>query len=499
MTTTAKVLAFAAVALLLPQAGCNDPLNVKTPDIIPPTALTNALATLRAAAIGDFSIAYTGDHPDGSGGTAEGVILYGGMLADEFVNSETFPTRIQVDARTILLTNSDVDLWYRLMHRARTSAQTAATRYQALNPADPGYPEVLNLEGYTYVFFAETFCSGVPVSRLNADGTITYGQPLTTVQLLDTAIARFDSAIAIATRLDTGAANATIQAEMIQFGTVGKARALLFRATRPGALATDFATAGTLAGSVPTNFAYLEEHTTTTDRENNGVFNAGATDARYSLSDSGGTLPNGAPGPGRKGINGFPFLSVPDPRTSFQLDPGGVGFDNTTPLWDNLRYGSRTAPITVATGVEARLIQAEAALQVGDTTTNTGQFLTQLNIPRANAADRSYFNPNPFDRSNPGTATIPVLRALTTIDITNAGGAVNLLFAERARWLWLTAHRLGDLRRLVRQYNRPQSQVFPTGTYFKGSPAVYGTDVNLPVPVTEQNNPNFTQCLDRLP
>ena len=203
MTHMTKLLALVGVALLLPEAGCNDPLKVKTPDIVPPSALSDSasLATLRAAAIGDFSIAYTGDHPDGSGGTAEGVIMYGGLLADEFVNSETFPTRIEVDARTIQLTNADDDLWYRLLHRARQSAEAAADGYRRLAPADPGYAETLNLAGYTYVFFAETFCSGVPVSHLDpVTSTITYGVPLTTAQLLDTAIARFDSAISVKPR-----------------------------------------------------------------------------------------------------------------------------------------------------------------------------------------------------------------------------------------------------------------------------------------------------------
>jgi len=495
MTHMTKLLALVGVALLLPEAGCNDPLKVKTPDIVPPSALSDSasLATLRAAAIGDFSIAYTGDHPDGSGGTAEGVIMYGGLLADEFVNSETFPTRIEVDARTIQLTNADDDLWYRLLHRARQSAEAAADGYRRLSPADPGYAEMLNLAGYTYVFFAETFCSGVPVSHLDpVTSNITYGVPLTTAQLLDTAIARFDSAISVATAIGG-------QTEMIDLATVGKARAFLFRGGLPGGQASDFATAGTLAGPVTTDFAYVQEHTTTTDRENNGVFNAGATDGRYSISDS----TPGKTAPSREGKNGFPWLAVPDPRTTMILDPGGVGFDGRTPLWDNLRYGSRTTPITVATGVEARLVQAEAALQAGDTILPGGQFFTQLNQPRQQPSQRSYFNPNPFDRTNPSTAAIGVLPDLTTTDATNAGGAVNLLFNERARWLWLTAHRLGDLRRLVRLYNtngnRTQDKVFPTGSYFKVNFTDYGSDVNFPVPVTEQNNPNFTACLDRNP
>ena len=470
MRNTAKLLALVVVAALVPETGCNDPLRVNYPDVVPPGALNTAaaLATLRAGAIGDFAIAYTGDHPDGSGGTGEGVIEYGGLLADEFFDAETFPTRIEVDARTVQVTNSDVDLWYRLMHRARHSAETAAGRYAAITPSgDPGYPEMLDLAGYTYLFFAETFCSGVPVSQLTASGTTIYGLPLTTVQLLDTAIVRFDSALKVST--DPG---------MTSFANVGIARAQLDLG--------QFANAATTVASVPTSFAYIESHSTNTDRENNGVFNAGATDSRYSVAD-------------RKGGNGFPFRSVSDPRTPF--DSVGIGFDMKNVLWGNVRYGGRPSPITVATGVEARLIQAEAALQLGDTGA-TGQFLAQLNLPRDSAALRSYFDPNP---AGSGAAPIPALASLTTADIAAAGGAVNLLFAERARWLWLTAHRLGDLRRLARPiasggYGRPQNTVFPSGAYpYHVNFSSYGSDVNIPVPITEQNNPNFTKCLDRNP
>ena len=253
MKHTAKLLVLVAVASALAQAGCNDPLTVKLPDVIPPSALSDSasLATLRAGAIGDFDLAYTGDHPDGSGGTGEGVILYGGLLADEFVNSETFPTRIQVDSRNITYaagstTNSDVDLWYRLMHRARRSAEIAAGRYRTLAPADPGYPEMLTLAGYTYIFFAETFCSGTAVSQIDSTGKITYGQQLTTTQLLDTAIARFDSAIHIATTRDT--IDPGVQAGLINFASVGKARALLFQGSG------QFAAAAAVAATVPTDF-----------------------------------------------------------------------------------------------------------------------------------------------------------------------------------------------------------------------------------------------------
>jgi hypothetical protein len=448
---------------LLPLAGCNDPLHVTDPDIVTPGQLTDpsTLPTVRAGAIGDFSLGYTGDGSDGSGGV-EGAIMYGGLLADEWINSETFPTRIEVDARTIHITNADLDLWFRTLSRSRRSVENAAGRFAALAKGDPGYPEMLSLAGYTYLFFAENFCNGVPISQATPSGTLVYGKPLTNAELLDTAVARFDSALTVSS--DAG---------MTSFASVGKGRALVDLG--------NFVAAKAAVSSVPTSFAYFLEHSENTDRENNGVFRANIPDQRYSAAD-------------KEGINGFPFLSVADPRTPIVLDAAGTGFDGTTPLYDNLRYGGRSAPITLATGVEARLIEAEAALQAGDTA-NVGGFYTALNSPRANAGDRSYFD---FTTA-PGTPPIGVLPNLTTANAIAAGGAVNLLFNERARWLWLTAHRLSDLRRLIRQYGRATESVFPTGPYFKVQFPVYGTDVNFPIPIDEQNNPNFTQCTDRSP
>src|SRR3989449_11022669 len=108
MKHTYKLLALLAVALVLPNGACNDPLKVSIPTIVPPGSLSDsaALSTLRAGAIGDFSIAFSGDHPDGSGGTGEGVIMYGGLLADAWTDSETFPTRIEADTRTTQATTA---------------------------------------------------------------------------------------------------------------------------------------------------------------------------------------------------------------------------------------------------------------------------------------------------------------------------------------------------------------------------------------------------------
>ena len=477
----------AAVLLGLPLGACNDPLAVTDPDIVPPGSLEGAAAlpTIRAGAIGDFTIAYVGSGADGSSGTVEGVIMYGGLLADEWVNSETFPTRIEVDARGPIRTdNADVGLWFRNMHRARRATETAAAKYRQFSDTttQSGFPEVLSLAGYVYVLLAETWCSGVPVSSADESGAFTYGRPLTTTELLDTAVARFNAASAAATALPgTGAT----RAGQIRLAAVGKARALLDRGA-PGDVAA--AAALVTPALVPATFNYVVQHTENTTRENNGVFNGNVTFERYAVAD-------------REGGNGLQTRTASggifDPRTPWERTVSATsgpdkGFDNVTPQYDNLRYGDRKASTTVATGAEARLIEAEAALRAGDTLANTSAFLGALNGLRA--APPTYLNSN-----RAGVAAVAPMAALTTADQTAAGGAVKLLFNERARWLWLTAHRLGDLRRLVRQYGFAANSVFPTGPYFKAQQPTYGDDVNFPVPIDELNNPNFQQCYDRNP
>jgi hypothetical protein len=66
--------------------------------------------------------------------------------------------------------------------------------------------------------------------------------------------------------------------------------------------------------------------------------------------------------------------------------------------------------------------------------------------------------------------------------------------AERAFWLYLTSHRLGHLRRLVRQYGRAVNTVYPIGMSINNIP--YGTDTQFQISQLEQNNPNFHGCLN---
>ncbi len=222
-------------------------------------------------------------------------------------------------------------------------------------------------------------------------------------------------------------------------------------------------------------------HSETTTRENNGVFIANGNAKRYSVAEN-------------EGINGLNYRSANDPRVpSVRLNVGNppapnLGFDMSTAQFDQQRFPDRKTSNPLATGAEARLIEAENALQLGDTA-NGGVFYQRLDSLRA--------HPPVYFWLNLSIAAPTSMPPLTTDSAAARGGAANLLFRERALWMWMSAHRLSDLRRLAREYGRPAESVFPTGDYFKGGK--YGTDYNFPVPFEETNNPNFTQCLDRDP
>lgn len=454
-------------------------LDVSNPDIVPPEGLnsTAALPTIRAGAIGDLHIAYSGSGAQGSGGTTEGVILLGGMLADELINTETFPDRILADARrpqreSVTLTNV-----FRNVHRARRAAEVAAGKFRTYSPdttLDAGLAEMLSLAGYAYVFLAENYCSGVAVSTVNANGSFTYGDPLTTAQVLDTALNRFQQALTAALALDTVKAFAVGDSSLLKSIRASRTTMSSLARVGIGRVLLDMGNASaadTAVAAVATAFAYLIQHDLNTTRQQNGVFNGIRKFKRYGVPDVEGRV-------------GLAWRSLTDPRTpSFRTPATNKGFDGSTPQWDQNRYVDEKAATPLASGLEARLIHAEAALLRGDTAT----YLSTLNALRS--------TPPSYILS--GTA---VLAAITPAlgSPADSSAAVTQLFTERGRWLWLTGHRLSDLRRLERQYARPDSLVFPNGGYFK-SGLQYGTATSYPIPLDEDNNPKSHGCLSTAP
>ena len=464
MTRATRIgIAFAAV---LAASACTpgDILEVENPDIIDPINLTTpqGIAALYAAALGDFSVAVAGDN----GGT-EGQILVSGSFSDELGNSETFPTRKEYDQRgPIDIRNGTLLAVFRNIHRARRTAARAAELIKGVvTTADSRVGEAYALEGMTYIYFGENYCSGVPISTATEDGTLTFGDPVPTTELFNQAIKRFDSALAY-----PGPASTTT---VLNLAKVGKGRALLNLG--------QYAAAAAAVAGVPTTFTYGMTHTTALGRQYNGMYAFINLNERFSVADL-------------DGENGLNFRGANDPRVPWARIPANdVGFDNATPQYDQGKFASESATDVVANGVEARLIEAEAQLKAGD---NAG-WLATLNALRATAG----LTPTVFPAGFP--AAFPALTPLADPGSTTA--REDLMFRERAFWLYLTSHRLGDLRRLVRQYGRTANAVFPGGggkNYIingNNKGGVFGSEVNLPIPFDETNNPQFTQCIDRNP
>ncbi len=448
--TPARLGAVACAVALL--AACSSLLDVKDPDVINPPDVTNVDGAVAAynGGIGDFAFANDGDN----GGT-EGQILVSGVMTDEYFDSETFPTRIEYDSRAIDERNGTLrDVFFNLQ-KARVALEGAVGALQQYAPTpNSRIGEMLALSGMTYVYFAENYCSAVPFSERLPDGSIQYGQPLTTTALLDRAISRFDSALAVTA---TQSPDDTILRPLVRnLALVGKGRALLDKA--------DFAGAAAAVAGVLTNFVYATFHSLATDRQRNGafVFNNQTPNGtgRFSVADGEGT-------------NGLKFQSAGDPRVV--APQNGKGFDNTSPLYVLQKYTTATSPVHVADGVEARLIEAEAQLRAGD---GPGM-VTSLNALRIDAVNNGGFNLAAL--ADPGPSPNDSLR-------------VDLLFRERAFWLFATGHRLGDLRRLARApYSRAVNSLYPIGVYTHTN-TVYGNNTELPVPFSERNNPNFTGC-----
>jgi starch-binding outer membrane protein, SusD/RagB family len=431
-------------------AACDDILRVTDPTVADPESVQTetAVPTSLNSAIADFALAITG--APGGGSVYDSQIMIAGLLGDEWAASGSFPTRIEVNRRETTLDNTTMQGAFSRLHRARRLAETSADLHAQFEGTanTAGHAHALNIAGFSYLLFGENYCSGVPFSAVLPDGSLEFGPPLSTQEMLQTAISFFEQARSIAEAADSES--------QLNLARVGIARSLLNLGDR--------AQAAQVASAVPTDFAYRVFHSEGTTRQQNGIWAANTSQRRYSVAD-------------RIGGNGLPYRSDSDPRVQWEAGTGGraVGFDAATPYFDQLKYPARATSVILASGIEARLIEAEAALAAG------GNWLGMLNALRASPP--AYYPATEF----PGIGTLDALS-----DPGSPAARVDLLFRERAYWMWLTSHRLGDMRRLVRDYDRPVNQVFPTGSYFKGG--TYGDHVSMLVPFDELNNPLAVEC-----
>ena len=442
--STLGVMALGVLAL----SGCD--LKVVQPDIASAASVNAPAArvTLLNGAVSLLTAGYAGN------GDNSGLASLGGLLTDEFLNSDYQDRHIDVDKRNVPENSTAVQTMYANLQRARVAGEDVAARYAASEPNSVHGAEAELVAAYSYLVFAESFCNGVPYSTLSASGSPVYGTPETSAQSYTRALTHFANAITIASR--AGAANSDV-ADVLNAARVGRGRTLLGQG--------QYAAAAAAVAAVTTpSFHYDLFASSGSSTQNNGVFAWNNNYGRFTAAD-------------RESGEGLNFLSANDPRTPYQ-DAGRFGLDARTPLVFQEKYPDYASSTVLASYTEAELIRAEADLQAG-----SANWLTRLNTLRAGVGLSALVDPSLGSAQGPTKARVA------------------LLFRERAFWLWLSGHRSGDLRRQLRQYASffpSQAEIYPTGVYVKGGN--YGTDVVFKVPFDERNNPNYaklaTTCSD---
>jgi len=269
------------------------------------------------------------------------------------------------------------------------------------------------------------------------------------------AVAHFDTALSLA----------ETNARVLNGSKIGKGRTLMNLGK--------FAEAAAAVAGIPTNFILTTSHSTNSN--NNGPWSASTSGAsRYRLMTN-------------EGKNGLPFLgqtAAQDARINWTTSTRS-GFSSQFSAQPNQSKFAQFTDGVISTGAEARLIDLESQLQAGTQAARDAVF-AGLNSLRTGGAAIG---------GATGTTLITVA-AISGSAPTTQDAAIDLLYKERAYWMWLTGHRLGDLRRLVRIYKRDSEAVFPTGTLTSPLDGTYGASTTITVPFSERNNPNFKGCLE---
>ena len=501
-----------------------------------------------------------GTYTSSQAGTFVHYVLVSGLLTDELesgalggspVDYNGSDDNLLIDTRHLAenIAHRQTDDAYSELQGMRNSAGLAIAALSAYDsidsPALRGH--LYALAGYSELFLADLYCSGVPLSTLDPRGDFTYRAGSKTLEIYQAAIAQFDTAITLSGD----------SVRILNLARIGKGRAYLALGQYDAAAAA--------VSAVPTEFSYQLGVNWRPDITLSGGFFG-----KYGAISGGGTVAD------NQGRNGFPYQSSLDPRTkSVRWGNNDYGTPQYVPVAYGgalLATGSPITPITVANGIEARLIEAEAALKAGNpqwltrlNTLRTGALVTQpadtivdtLGITgcgpdqdhwcTADGVTNGYFVVPPgytlapalgFTIQPVGTAlantcyqysyytpctsadgstdVLVYIRPAGTTATAGTGGIaglppladpgaspgdtarVRVVFRERAFWLYLTGNRQGDLRRLIRSYQQLPNNVYPAGGYpLSGLFSQFGGDVNAPVPSTERADPLFHGCFSR--
>ena len=441
-----------ATAAFMGLSGCDGILDVDTGDVITPGDLDRAgpagVATLVNGMAGTVHLGF------------DAVARYSALLSDEMVLAGTFPDRAQVDRRRILDDNGALtDEFYVPLHAARFQADTTvmilrewvdAPDFQVVRSAiEEGIARGTLYGGYTRIWLAETMCWSI----------LTGAYPEAAPLLPDE---RMGQAIAFLREAEETAAAGGFE-ELRVAAILGQARAHLWLGR--------FAEAAALAEQVPRGFLLRAEFSRSSPDQYNPFYAVtwGDTEAiRWTVGD--GTVT-------ARGNEAWEYLGTFLALNLVRNRPTGfTSFQGSIPVLLQMRYGRAEAPIPIASGIEARLIRAEAHVRAGQTLQAQGI----LNDLRADFSLRAGLvwglNPAP----PPGTLPPVVLTGSMTSDLRSVAD-------ERARELWLTGDRQATGRRF-RLDDSAGLNLFPPVKVAIGG----GDDLAFPIVRRElEGNPNL--------
>lgn len=474
-TALETTLTSLVTAALLTTAACSPdrlvtsdpPSNIVMPSAV--TSATSALAFYNGAAM-VFNVAVGGGGPSRGN---DNYVQNSGLMTDELTTG-SFGSSASDQRNNALLydggTESAQATPYTRLQAARTATFQARQALQMYGAAGSGplISRMYSLEAYTIVMLAEYFCNGVPLTETPLQGASQYSVGLTTTELYTRAGALFDTALTLAGD----------SSRFTNLAKVGKGRVLLDEG--------QFAAAASAVADVPLTYVYNAEFKSGLQFVVGG--NGYSDENWLEFPYTGGTTVIATLD--HEGGNGEVWST--DPRTT-------LAQSNTSPiLYAPNKYPTGSTSIRLADGVEAQLIQAEASLNAG-----TGDWLTILNTLRASCTTASGCTAVPGITG--GTTQLPPL-----VDSVTPAKRLKELMSERAHWLFLTGHRIGDMRRMLRApYNTPPysmtaSTVYPSGAFvnpgYTGVVTAYGNDVvAIPARAEQLYNPKYTGCFDLNP
>ncbi len=412
-----------------------DPAAVRTPE--------GAAAMYNGVKIA-FARVVRGTAPDAQ---TINFVRLSGLFTDELraanMNAD-FPIQADegIDSRTV--SNIYSQQLYQNLNNLRALSQETRGLLKEIKIADweKKVAEVYAIEAFVTIMLADMYCSSIPLSFLNYGGDYTITEGFSTETVYERAISLFDSAKVVLSTTTSDSSG------IEHFINIGRGRALLSLG--------EYETAASQVSAVPTSYKYQLDYTVNYPKD---VAHA----SYFIIAD-------------KEGINGLGFVSDNDPRTA------------------TAEHTNKLIPLTFAGGIEGRLIEVEAMIHA-----RNDEWINSLNRLRTSCISQDdCITPAPAGTG--GIAGLPMMTdsSLGLPDAEKFDKRLDILFHERAYWLFLTGRRQGDLRRLIRRYGRSSSVVYPTGTWGNRGFTAYGTAVSFAIPQQEiDSNSLYNGCVSQ--